>query len=108
MCNLKPKKTPSPVEKTPCGGPKSWVFFASPFGGLQELAEERNELRAAQRQLRHEHVQLLRGKAATQDRLAELQQKALDVQMLKFGQVPQSCLELRVPHVDWACAVAFD
>ncbi len=32
-------------------------------------------------------MQLLKDKAATQDKLAELQQKAVDVQMLKFGQV---------------------
>jgi len=51
------------------------------------LAEERAGLKAAQRQLQHEHVQLLKNKAATQDKLAELQQKAIDVQMLKFGQV---------------------
>ena len=54
---------------------------------MQELAEERAGLKAAQRQLQHEHVQLLKNKAATQDKLAELQQKAIDVQMLKFGQV---------------------
>ena len=54
---------------------------------MQELAEERSELKAAQRQLRHEHVQLLKDKAATQEKLSELQQKAVDVQMLKFGQV---------------------
>lgn len=54
---------------------------------LQELADERTELKAAQRQLRHEHVQLLKDKTATQQKLAELQQKAVDVQMLKFGQV---------------------
>ena len=54
---------------------------------MQELAGERAELKAAQRQLRHEHVQLLKDKATTQDKLAELQQKAVDVQMLKFGQV---------------------
>ena len=55
---------------------------------MQELAEERSELKAGQRQLRHEHVQLLKDKAASQAKLAELQQKAKDVQMLKFGQVP--------------------
>ncbi|KAL3160143.1 hypothetical protein ABBQ32_010912 [Trebouxia sp. C0010 RCD-2024] len=54
---------------------------------VQELADERTELKAAQRQLRHEHVQLLKDKTATQQKLAELQQKAVDVQMLKFGQV---------------------
>ena len=58
-----------------------------PVGATQELAEERGELKAAQRQLRHEHVQLLKDKAATQEKLTELQQKAVDVQMLKFGQV---------------------
>lgn len=57
---------------------------------MQELAEERSELKAGQRQLRHEHVQLLKDKAASQAKLAELQQKAKDVQMLKFGQVPQT------------------
>lgn len=54
---------------------------------LQELADERSELKLAQQQLRHEHVQLLKDKTATQAKLAELQQKATDVQMLKFGQV---------------------
>ncbi|KAL0027158.1 hypothetical protein WJX79_011044 [Trebouxia sp. C0005] len=54
---------------------------------VRELAEERAGLKAAQRQLQHEHVQLLKNKAATQDKLAELQQKAVDVQMLKFGQI---------------------
>ena len=56
----------------------------------QELADDRHELKAAQRQLRHEHAQLVKDKAATQDKLAELQQKAVDVQMLKFGQVRAS------------------
>ena len=44
-------------------------------------------MKAAQRQLQHEHVQLLKNKAATQGKLAELHQKAVDVPMLKFGQV---------------------
>ena len=57
---------------------------------MQELAEERSELKAGQRQLLREHVQLLKDKAASQAKLAELQQKAKDVQMLKFGQVPQT------------------
>lgn len=54
---------------------------------LQELADERAELKAAQRQLRHEHVQLVKDKTATEQKLTELQQKAVEVQMLKFGQV---------------------
>ena len=54
---------------------------------VQELADERSELKSAQHQLRQEHVQLLKDKTATQAKLAELQQKAVDVQMLKFGQV---------------------
>lgn len=57
------------------------------WGFVQELAEERAELKAAQRQLRHEHVQLLKDKDASQAKLEELRQKAVDVQMLKFGQV---------------------
>ena len=59
---------------------QAWCF-------LQGLAKERPGLKAAQRQLQHEHVQLLKNKAATQGKLAELQQKAVDVPMLKFGQV---------------------
>ena len=54
---------------------------------LQELDQEKADLRAKQKALKKEHLQLLRDKRAKEARVSELEAKAYDVQMLKFGQV---------------------
>ena len=48
-------------------------------------------MKQSQRELRKQHLQLLRDKAAQQKQLQELQQRVIDVQMLKFGKVG-SCI----------------
>ncbi|MEW5304835.1 MAG: hypothetical protein WDW36_007418 [Sanguina aurantia] len=52
-----------------------------------ELEAEKAELRLRQKELKRTHVALLRDKAAKEVKVRELEQRALDVQMLKFGQV---------------------
>lgn len=54
---------------------------------FQELDQEKADLRAKQKALKKEHLQLLRDKRAKEARVSELEAKAYDVQMLKFGQV---------------------
>lgn len=67
------------------------VFSASQLRRLQarvdELEEEKAGLRAAHKELRRQHAALLRDKADKEARVAELEARAHDVQMLKFGQV---------------------
>lgn len=81
-----------------------WCLMYS-IGGWQVLADERAELKAGQRQLRHEHVQLLKERVASQAKLAQLHQKAKDVQMLKFGQVccPAMLLKFQRPFLLVEC-----
>ena len=54
---------------------------------MQELALEKRELRRTQHDLKKQHVQLMRDKASKEQQLAELDARAYDVQILKFGQV---------------------
>lgn len=53
---------------------------------MQGLDDEKDELRAAQKDLRRKHVQLSEDKAAREAHVAEQQARCRDVQMLKFGQ----------------------
>ena len=53
---------------------------------IDELEDEKEELRKNQKQLRREHVQLSKSKRLKEVRLKELEARARDVQMLKFGQ----------------------
>lgn len=53
---------------------------------IVELEEEKAGLRKQQRQLKKEHVQLLKAKKAKEEKLGELEQRAREVQLLKFGQ----------------------
>lgn len=62
------------------------------LAGHQELEEEKAALRARHKGLRREHAALLRDKAAKEARVAELERRAHDVQMLKFGQVCLVCV----------------
>ena len=54
---------------------------------MQELAVEKRELRKMQHELKKQHVQLMRDKASKEQHLSELDSRAHDVQILKFGQV---------------------
>uniref|UniRef100_A0A7S1SJP0 Cilia- and flagella-associated protein 44 n=1 Tax=Tetraselmis chuii TaxID=63592 RepID=A0A7S1SJP0_9CHLO len=53
---------------------------------IKELDQEKIALRRQQQELRKEHQQLLRDKKAKESRIAELDARAYNVQMLKFGQ----------------------
>ncbi|KAJ1483700.1 hypothetical protein T484DRAFT_1949413 [Baffinella frigidus] len=53
---------------------------------IDELKDEKEDLRKNQKQLRREHVQLTKSKKVKESRLRELEARARDVQMLKFGQ----------------------
>uniref|UniRef100_A0A061QH80 Wd repeat-containing protein 52 n=2 Tax=Tetraselmis sp. GSL018 TaxID=582737 RepID=A0A061QH80_9CHLO len=53
---------------------------------IKELDYEKMSLRRQQQELRKEHQQLLRDKKAKESRLADLDKRAYNVQMLKFGQ----------------------
>ena len=53
---------------------------------IKELDSEKVALRRQQQELRKEHQQLLRDKKAKEGRIADLDQRAYNVQMLKFGQ----------------------
>eukprot|EP00798_Chlamydomonas_sp_ICE-L_P007462 gene7462-603_t len=54
---------------------------------IDELEQEKADLKARQKGLKKEHLQLLRDKRAKDDKVSEMERKAYDVQMLKFGQV---------------------
>jgi len=54
---------------------------------IHEMDQERLELKAKHKELKKEHLQLLKDKAAKDQRVAELEGRAHDVQMLKFGQI---------------------
>lgn len=53
---------------------------------IKELDQEKIALKRQQQELRKEHQQLLRDKKAKEARIAELDARAYNVQMLKFGQ----------------------
>ena len=67
------------------------VFSRKALQGLhdrvQGLIQEKAALRRQQKELRKEHVQLNRDKRAKEAKIVELEKKAKDVQMLKFGQI---------------------
>lgn len=54
---------------------------------IKELLGEKAALKRKQKDLRKEHVQLQRDKKVKEAKIAELEARAYDVQMLKFGQV---------------------
>lgn len=54
---------------------------------IRELAEEKAALRKRQKSLRTEHVTLHKEQLAKSEKLRELDARARDVQLLKFGQV---------------------
>ena len=53
---------------------------------IDELKDEKEQLRKNQKQLRREHVQLAKSRKVKEGKLKELEARARDVQMLKFGQ----------------------
>lgn len=53
---------------------------------IDELKDEKEELKRNHKQLKREHVQLLKSKKVKEEKLKELEARARDVQMLKFGQ----------------------
>ncbi|KAK3285967.1 hypothetical protein CYMTET_6449 [Cymbomonas tetramitiformis] len=54
---------------------------------IKELIQEKAQLKRKQKELRREHIQLHRDKKTKEQRIAELEARAYDVQMLKFGQL---------------------
>lgn len=54
---------------------------------INSIKGEKSDLRKRQKALRSEHVTLLREQSVKSDKLRELDARARDVQMLKFGQV---------------------
>lgn len=54
---------------------------------IDELSAERTSLKRAQVELRHEAVQLRRGRAVKDSRTKELGEKARELQLLKFGRL---------------------
>ena len=67
------------------------VFPSEELGKLgariRELGDEKAALRKRQKTLRQEHISLHREQSAKGDKLRELDARARDVQLLKFGQV---------------------
>jgi len=78
-------------DKLPADLSTSLVFPSAELsrlsGRIKELQVEKSDLRKRQKALRTEHVVLGRDQAAKEDKLRELDARARDVQMLKFGQV---------------------
>ena len=54
---------------------------------IEELVGEKAALRVQQRDLRREHVQLQRTRKERQAKIVDLEKRAVEVQMLKFGQL---------------------
>jgi len=54
---------------------------------IKELQQEKINLRKQQKELRKQHANLARTKKEKEGKIAELEARAYDVQMLKFGQV---------------------
>jgi hypothetical protein len=72
------------------------------FGCSRVWQDEKEELRKNQKLLRKQHLQLLKNKKAKETRLKELEARARDVQMLKFGQVRHLAL---CTHLGVVCNV---
>lgn len=66
------------------------------YYALQEVGDEVVEVKAQQRGLRHEHVSLQRNLKGLKEKVVDLEQRALEVQILKFGQVRASLWQF--PH----------
>lgn len=81
----------APAEQLPTDTTASLVFASSELKKLklriQELQVEKAELRRKQKALRSEHVVLSKDQAVKRELLNDLEARAYDVQMLKFGQV---------------------
>jgi len=77
--------------KLPADLSSSLVFPAAELdrlgGRIKELQAEKADLRKRQKVLRTEHKQLHANQSAKEEKLRELDARACDVQMLKFGQV---------------------
>jgi hypothetical protein len=54
---------------------------------IKELQQEKLDIKKQHRELKKQHVMYNKSKKEKQARVAELQEKARDVQMLKFGQI---------------------
>ncbi len=54
---------------------------------IKQLGQEKADLRKRQKSLRIEHVSLVKAQGVKAERLRELDARARDVQMLKFGQI---------------------
>lgn len=67
------------------------VFSKSALGKLYhrigELAVEKTTLKQKHKELKKDHIDLSREKKEKENKVAELEARALEVQMLKFGQV---------------------
>lgn len=62
-----------------------WLFVSCLQTRIKELIQEKAQLKRKQKELRREHIQLHRDRKAKEQRIAELEARAYDVQMLKFG-----------------------
>lgn len=54
---------------------------------IKELHQEKNDIKKQHKELRKQHVSFSKSKKEKEERVAELSEKANDVQMLKFGQI---------------------
>jgi len=81
----------TPDERVPADAAAGLLFQRAALGRLQarisELDDERAELRARARELHREHGQLQRDKREKLQRLADLQSRCRELQLLRFGQV---------------------
>ena len=81
----------TPEGKLPKDTSESVVFAASDLqklrGRIKALKEEKAELRRKQKALHAEHKTLQRAQSGKAEKLDELEARAVDVQMLKFGQL---------------------
>ena len=81
----------TPDGKLPKDTSESVVFAASDLqklrGRIKALKEEKAELRRKQKALHAEHKTLQRAQSGKAEKLDELEARAVDVQMLKFGQL---------------------
>ena len=79
----------TPDGKLPKDTSESVVFAASDLqklrGRIKALKEEKAELRRKQKALHAEHKTLQRAQSGKAEKLDELEARAVDVQMLKFG-----------------------
>ena len=81
----------TPDGKLPKDTSESVVFAAADLqklrGRIKALKEEKAELRRKQKALHAEHKTLQRAQSGKAEKLDELEARAVDVQMLKFGQL---------------------